>query len=437
MPSPSPSEPRSSTDQPFAPPAADEAVRALRAELIAQGAFLDGLVASLGAVTESRDPTEVLERTARQAQALLSPDATLVLAPAPGRAVLQPLAAAGLALGPIAELEVALDEPASLIALAARDHAAGAGRVEDHSVDAVCARLHPTALLAAPLLVGSRLHALLVLLDLGSGRTFGAAELSRATVFCDFAARAVENAELFERVEALLAQARIREAERAELSRRVVSAEQEERRRLSLFLHDGPVQTLSGIGMMLDAAGEEIEAGHGAEAARLLQTARSRQQEVVRSVRELSFALEPWTLRDQGFVTALQAIADRFQTDHSITVTLDAADADTLSQEDQVYLFQIVREAMHNALKHSGGTRIEVLVTGSPAAGLEALVRDDGRGFGPPPDDGLPHHGMEAMHERAAIMGGRLDVDSVAGAGTTVRVLIAPGVLQRGDAGGD
>ena len=433
MPSPSPSEPRSSTDRPPASPAAGDAVRALRAELIAQGAFLDGLVASLGAVTKSRDPTEVLERTALQAQELFGPDATLVLAPAPGRAVLRPLAAAGLALGPIAELEVGLDAPASLIALAARDNAAGAGRVDDHSVDALCERLRPAALLAAPLLVGGRLHALLVLLDLGSGRRFGAAELSRASVFCDFAARAAENAALFERVEALLAQARIREAERAELSRRVVSAEQEERRRLSLFLHDGPVQTLSGIGMMLDAAGEEIDAGHPAEAAQLLQTARSRQQEVVRSVRELSFALEPWTLRDQGFVTALEAIADRFQTDHSIDVQLDVDAAETLSRDDQVYLFQIVREAMHNALKHAGARQIGVVVTGSPSAGLEALVRDDGRGFGPPPDDGLPHHGMEAMHERATILGGRLDVDSVADEGTTIRVLIGPGVLQPGD----
>jgi signal transduction histidine kinase len=180
-----------------------------------------------------------------------------------------------------------------------------------------------------------------------------------------------------------------------------------------------------------------MEAGDAETAMQVLETARARQRSVIGEVRELSFALEPWTLRDQGFATALQAIADRFQTDHSITVTLDADAAETLSQDDQVYLFQIVREAMHNALKHAGGTRIDVIVTGSPAAGLEALVRDDGHGFGPPPEDGLPHHGMEAMHERAAILGGRLDVDSVAETGTTVRVLVGPGVLQQGDAGGD
>ena len=60
----------------------------------------------------------------------------------------------------------------------------------------------------------------------------------------------------------------MREAERAELSRRVVSAEQEERRRLSTFLHDGPVQTLSGVGMMLDAVEEAIASGQPDEALR-------------------------------------------------------------------------------------------------------------------------------------------------------------------------
>src|SRR5437764_221272 len=79
----------------------------------------------------------------------------------------------------------------------------------------------------------------------------------------------------------------------------------------------------------------------------------TRQRSVIGEVRELSFALEPWTLREQGFETALQAIADRFEADHRVVVTLDVADADALSGDDQVCLFQIVREAMTNALKHA------------------------------------------------------------------------------------
>jgi hypothetical protein len=200
-----------------------------------------------------------------------------------------------------------------------------------------------------------------------------------------------------------------------------------------MFLHDGPVQTLSGVNMMLNAAAEAIEAGDAETALRVLGTARDRQRSVIGSVRELSFALEPWTLRDQGFETALRAIADRFESDHSVAVSLDVADAELLGHDDQVCLFQIVREAMTNALKHAAPSTIDVSVHGSPRAGLEARVADDGSGVMTPPGDGLPHYGLASMRERAAILNGSLDIDAVPGTGTTVRVLVGAGRLRDGD----
>lgn len=422
MPSPSHSEPQSSTD----PAAADR----LRRELIAQGRFLDGLVQSLGAVSSGLDATGVLERTATEAKRLFDVDATVVLVPAAGERTLRPAASAGLALGPLGDAGVALDAPSSLLAASAGSLAPTAGTPGDDPGDELCARLRPLSLLAAPLVVTGRLHALLVLLDLGSGRRFGPSDVAQATLFADFAARAAENGALFERVEALLAEARIRETERAELSRRVVSAEQEERRRLSMFLHDGPVQTLSGVNMMLDAAAEALEDDDPQAALRVLTAARDRQRAVIRTMRELSLALEPWTLRDQGFETALRAIADRFQQDHNVAVELDVTDAESLAGDDQVLLFQIVREAMTNALKHARPTRITVSVQGSPEAGIEARVTDDGTGILKEPDDGLPHHGIASMRERASILNGKLDIDASPGEGTTVRVLVGAGKLQ-------
>src|SRR6185436_20840441 len=338
MQSPSPSEPQSSTEH------------RLRQELIAQGRFLDGLVRSLGAVSAGLDSAAVLEHTAVEAQRLFTADAVLVLVPAAGERSLRPAAAAGLALGPLGDARVPMDAEGSALAVAARD-LVGTVTGPAQPVDEVTRRLRPRALLAAPLVVAGRLHALVVLLDLHGGAGFGPDDLARATLFADFAARAAESAALFERVEALLAQARIRESERAELSRRVVSAEQEERRRLSMFLHDGPVQTLSGVNMMLDAVEEAIAEGQPEDAVRVLATARSRQRDVIRSVRELSFVLEPWTLRDQGFDTALGALADGFASAHGIAVEMDVPGVELLGEEDQVHLFQIVREAMQNALK--------------------------------------------------------------------------------------
>ncbi len=420
---PSPSARPSSTDL-------TGSAQRLRAELIAQGRFLDGLVRSLEAVNAGLDAPDVLERTAQEGRRMFAADAAVVLAPGAGERVLRPVAAAGVALGPIAELEVSLDELDSPLALAANDCAGAAVGAAGEPADQLCLHLRPRSLLAAPLLVRGDLHALLVLLRLRADSPYGPSELSQAMVFCDFAARAAENVALFERVEALLAQARIREAERADLSRRLVSAEQEERRRLSWYLHDGPVQTLSGVAMMLDAVAEELDAGNPAGARSVLDTARARQRDVVRDVRELSFVVEPWTLRDQGFGTALKALADQFESGHRVQVELDVDAAEALRPDDQVCLFQIVREAMQNALKHATPSVISVAVHGAPQEGVEARVTDDGSGISERPDDGLPHHGIASMRERSAVLGGRLDIDSAPAGGTVVRVLIPPGALE-------
>ena len=214
------------------------------------------------------------------------------------------------------------------------------------------------------------LQSVLVLAHTGEGERFGPADVTQVAVFADFAARAAENALLFERVEALLAQAQIRESERAELSRRLVYAEQDERRKLSLHLHDGPLQTLSGVAMMLDAVAEDLTVQADPEpTVRVLETARGRQRQVIRTLRELCFALEPWVLRDQGFVSAMEALADEFEQRSLARRSRSTSTGRRLAPDDQVCLYQIVREAVTNAVKHARPTRIDVVVTGSPRSG--------------------------------------------------------------------
>src|SRR5205823_13999921 len=111
-------------------------------------------------------------------------------------------------------------------------------------------------------------------------------ELARATLLADFASRAVENARL-------LAEAKVREAERARLSDQLIVAEQEERRRLALFLHDGPVQSLAGISLMLDAVVESMAADRLDEADQVLRSALERHRDTIRSLRDLSVNIEP------------------------------------------------------------------------------------------------------------------------------------------------
>src|SRR5271170_5229941 len=95
---------------------------------------------------------------------------------------------------------------------------------------------------------------------------------------------------------------------------RLIAAEQDERRRLALFLHDGPVQQLAGIALMLDATAHLIGSGRTDEAMAILATALDRHRETIRELRDLSFALEPVVLRDQGFEPAIQELADQVAT---------------------------------------------------------------------------------------------------------------------------
>src|ERR687886_3002894 len=148
-------------------------------------------------------------------------------------------------------------------------------------------------------------------LRLERDRPFQRVDVARATVLADFAVRASENARL-------LAEAKTREAERAQLWEQLIGAEQDERRRLANELHDGAVQSLSGIALMLDAVVDAIDGGRLEDAKRITEGALARHRDTIRSLRALSFSLEPVVLRDQGFTPAVRALAEGFALQHGI-----------------------------------------------------------------------------------------------------------------------
>jgi signal transduction histidine kinase len=158
---------------------------------------------------------------------------------------------------------------------------------------------------------------------------------------------------------------------------RLIAAEQDERRRIALFLHDGPVQNLAGIALMLDAALHAITTGKLDDARGVLDSALERQRATIRELRDLSFALEPVVLRDQGFGPALQALADQVGTRNQIRIDLDVADAERVGATAQVALYTIVRELLEQAVRRSPLTRVEVAMKAEPGGALEPVVADD------------------------------------------------------------
>jgi signal transduction histidine kinase len=181
-------------------------------------------------------------------------------------------------------------------------------------------------------------------LQLVRSRLLDREELARARLLADFASRAVENARL-------LAEAQVREAERGRLSDQLIIAEQEERRRLALFLHDGPMQSLSGISLMLDAVIDSLESDRLDEASGVLRSALERHRDTIRSLRDLSFNIEPVVLRDQGFGPAVRAFAEQVGLSNRIQVDLDVEVADGLTENAGVAFYQIVRDVVNQALR--------------------------------------------------------------------------------------
>ncbi|MFL5921643.1 MAG: sensor histidine kinase [Gaiellaceae bacterium] len=235
-------------------------------------------------------------------------------------------------------------------------------------------------------------------------------ELARATLLADFTCRAVENARL-------LAEAKVREAERARLSDQLIIAEQEERRRLALFLHDGPVQSLAGIGLMLDAVIDSLEGERLDEATSVLDSALERHRDTIRSLRDLSFNIEPVVLRDQGFGPAVQAFAEQVGLSHRIQVDLDVAAADGLAENVRVAIYQIIRDAVNQAIRRGPPSRISISVAEGEEGMVETVIADDGAGE-------RRRASFDDLEERARTLNGRLDVEAGEDGGTAVRVVL-------------
>jgi signal transduction histidine kinase len=250
-------------------------------------------------------------------------------------------------------------------------------------------------------------------LHLVRGRPFARADVARATVLADFAARESENARLLE-------EAKIREADRARLSEQIVTAEQEERRRLALFLHDGPVQSMAGLALMLDAVVESV----APDALPVMEKALRQHRETIRALRDLSFNLEPVVLRDQGFVPAVNGLAEHLGLEHKMQIDVDVEAAEALGEKAQAALYQIIREATSGSIRRGPPTRMSIVVAGRPDGGLQAEVVDNAPGE-------RRRATFDALAERARTLNASFEVDQREDdGGTTVRVTLPPYVTK-------
>jgi signal transduction histidine kinase len=214
------------------------------------------------------------------------------------------------------------------------------------------------------------------------------------------------------------------ELEQARISDQLVAAEQEERRRIALFLHDGPVQSLAGISLMLDAALAQMDGDGSEQAIPIVRNALDRTRDTIRALRDLSFNLEPVVLRDQGFAPAIMALAEHLGISNELQVELHVELAERLSEKAQVALYQIIREAFHHAIRRGPPTQVAIDIIERADHRIEAHIRDDAPGE-------RRRTSYEAIAERARSLNGIVTVEEAEPTGTIVRVVLPPYVATR------
>jgi signal transduction histidine kinase len=200
--------------------------------------------------------------------------------------------------------------------------------------------------------------------------------------------------------------------------RRVVAAQELERRRLARELHDETGQALTSILLGLKPLEEALtREGHPSRAA--LADLRELVVTALQDVRRLAVELRPKVLDDFGLVPALERLTETFAEQTGIRVDFRAAIPDErLPSEVETALYRVVQESLTNVVKHAHSHRVSVLLTRKDAA-VAAVIEDDGTGFDAA-EAGQGGFGLAGMRERLALLDGRLEIESREGAGTTL-----------------
>jgi signal transduction histidine kinase len=208
------------------------------------------------------------------------------------------------------------------------------------------------------------------------------------------------------------------------LFRRLVSAQDEERRRIARDIHDELGQSITALKINLEALDGTAPSTELFVA--LLDRSQGLVRDLDRAVDFLTWELRP-AIDQMNFSTALRRLVQSWSERFGIAAEFVAHGEHDLPPDVQEHLYRLTQEALHNVAKHAAANHVSVMVEGR-AAELVLLIEDNGRGFsenaapGRSQDGGL---GLTSMRERAALVGGTLTVESAVGEGTSIYVRVA------------
>jgi signal transduction histidine kinase len=253
-------------------------------------------------------------------------------------------------------------------------------------------------LVTVPMVYGDNLVGVLISYHVPT-RKIEEAELALHTAIANQAAVAVQNALLLTEVQG--------------------KAALEERQKLARELHDSVSQAIFSISLQARTA-QTLLRGDPARVEEPLDHIASLSQAAMAEMRALIFELRPESLQNEGLIVAIAKQASALHARHNIEVETELCDEPPLTLEKKQVVFRIVQEALHNTVKHARASQVTIRLECDEQA-LTLEVIDDGIGFDPVGN--FPGHlGLQSMRERAAKLGGRLQIESAPGRGACIRL---------------
>lgn len=198
----------------------------------------------------------------------------------------------------------------------------------------------------------------------------------------------------------------------------------QERERIGMDLHDGIIQSIYAIGLMLEDGALRISE-QPAGAREQINRGILELNDVIRDIRNYILDLRPQRFQGRDLKRGLDELARDLRANSFLTVGLemDGVDASDLTPEQTVEILHIAQEALTNVRKHAGATRVDVTLSHNDDR-LSLAIRDDGAGITQTRGDGAGGHGLNNMRERARSLGGELEIEPVDPRGTLVTLTI-------------
>jgi len=210
----------------------------------------------------------------------------------------------------------------------------------------------------------------------------------------------------------------ISEAELRMLSHRLIMLQEDERRNLARELHDEIGHTLAYLRLIIDRSSKSPR--------KVTQSALDEAKQIltnlIEQVRNLSLSLKPPMLEEDGLLQAIKYLIERYSKESAISITLNSSDVpQSIPWDFSLAAYRIVQESITNIIKHSKAIKVSVNIN-IEKNNMYIKITDNGVGF--TTEKLNTGSGLRGMRERAKILGGKLNVESVPGTGTTISAVL-------------